>query len=183
MPKILEKIDKSVPQEPLFSAPWRAVVLGVSSGLGLGYLPIAPGTWGSLLGVPVGLWLLQLPGEIALAVSVLMFVVFSVLADRACRHWGNMDEPRVVSDEVLGQALSLYGLRSLVDPATGLPPFVWIVAAFLLFRVFDIVKPYPARTFDRVKSGWGVVMDDVAAGLYVGLFLLGVSRIAKNWLV
>jgi phosphatidylglycerophosphatase A len=92
-----------------------------------------------------------------------------------------MDSGRVVSDEVIGQALALHGLRALVDPETGMPHVFWIGVAFLLFRIFDIVKPYPARTFDRMLSGWGVVLDDVAAGLYVGLFLLGISRIAGSW--
>lgn len=173
----VEKIDKSVPAEPMRSAIQRFFVLGISSGFGAGYMPVAPGTWGSIVGIPLGFLLLHLPNEVALALCIALFVFFSLLADRACRHWGNMDSQRVVSDEIIGQAISLYGLRTVVDPVTGLPPWVWVLAAFLLFRLFDIVKPYPARTFDRVKSGWGVVMDDVVAGLYVGLFLLGVSRL------
>ena len=172
---------KPIPAEPIRNPIGRLTVLGISSGLGLGYAPIAPGTFGSLLGIPAGLALLHFHPELALGICVAALALFSWLADRACRHWGDMDAGRVVSDEVLGQAISIYGLRGIADPETGLPHWTWILAAFLLFRIFDIVKPYPAKTFDRQASGFGVVLDDVVCGLYVGIFLMGISKIAHGF--
>lgn len=175
-----------IPVEPINNSLQRWLTLGVSTGLGLGYAPKAPGTFGSLLGLPLGLLLLQYPTWLALLISAIIFVVFASLADRAARHWGESDCQKIVSDEVLGQALVFLSINNSplltqVEVFAGhywkIPPLSFIVIGFILFRLLDIVKPYPARTFDRQGGGFGIVADDVVAGLYGAIMLLGLSRI------
>jgi len=91
-----------------------------------------------------------------------LLVLAIVAAGRAGRYWQVADASPIVIDEVVGYLV-----------ATALVPFSWPVAiwAFLLFRVFDVLKPWPASAFDRIKSGFGVVMDDVAAGVYAWVAL------------
>lgn len=179
-------MKQEIPVEKITNPIQRFFTLGISTGLGLGYVPRAPGTAGSLLGIPVGLWLLQLPTWAALSICAVLFFIFSKLADRAARHWGQDDCQKIVSDEVLGQALTFLSLRHSpllssyqICPSTTwmLPPLSFIVVGFVVFRALDIVKPYPARTFDRQSGGFGIQADDVVAGLYGALVLAGLSRI------
>lgn len=127
-----------------------------------GYAPVAPGTFGTLGAVPLW-WLLSQAGVPAvLAATLLLFLVSVPAATRAGRYWGVVDASPIVIDEVVGYLVAVAGL-----------PFSWPVAwaAFVLFRLFDVVKPWPASTFDGIKSGFGVVMDDVAAGAWALLAL------------
>ncbi|MBS1984885.1 MAG: phosphatidylglycerophosphatase A [Bdellovibrionales bacterium] len=169
-------MKQAIPARPIQNPIGRFFVLGISTGLGLGYLPLAPGTWGSLLGIPLGLWFLELPVPLVVGLCIVLFFIFSALAERACHHWGQMDASRVVSDEVLGQAIAIAGIRSLADHGP-LPQWSFVILSFLLFRIFDITKPFPARTFDRQGNGFGVVADDVVAGIYAALFTLALSKI------
>jgi len=172
----------------LISNPIQKVfVLGISTGLGLGYMPVAPGTFGSLLGIPVGLWLIQYPTWLGVLICALMFFLFSFLAQRACEHLGQSDAQLIVSDEVLGQAITLLCLRHAVP----LVPYkifanvewmlpqnmLYVFIGFGLFRVLDIVKPYPAKTFDRQGGGFAVIADDLVAGLYGALVLWGIASL------
>lgn len=166
-----------IPPTPITNPLWRMIVVGVSSGLGLGFMPIAPGTFGSLLGIPLGLALLELELLHAALVCLALFALFAWLAEKACRHWGEMDSGRVVSDEVLGQAIAIAALKTALIPGGWQANVGLLVASFLLFRAFDILKPFPARTFDRQGTGFGVVADDVVAGVYAALVLQLVARI------
>lgn len=154
----------------------RFFTLAISTGLGLGYAPFASGTFGSLLGIPLGLLLLRMPGWAVYVTCIALFALFAWLAEKACRHWGEMDSGRVVSDEVLGQAIAIAGLRSSLAPDL-IPTWAHLIAVFAAFRVIDIVKPFPARTFDRQKTGFGVIADDVVAGIYAALLVLGLTRV------
>jgi len=176
------KVDKSVTPEPIKNPLARFGILGLASGFGLGYAPFASGTFGSVLGIPFGLFIMRLSDPWALGVTAAFFVLASLISDRAGRHWGQMDSGRIVIDEILGQAIAMMGLRAYANPENMLPPVAWVLISFLLFRVLDILKPYPARSFDRIPTGWGAVLDDVAAGLYAALFLMGFSKIAGDML-
>ena len=97
--------------------------------------------------------------------------------------WGDMDAGRIVIDEVYGQAVALLGLRHfLLSTGGGLSsiPYAYVLVGFVLFRVFDIFKPFPARTFDRQATGFSNVMDDVVAGLYAALILRALIRIWQS---
>ena len=136
---------------------------------GAGYFPIAPGTAGSAVGVAlvVGLARLNLNRLWASAIlgvaALLLFAVGVWAAGEAEKFFGGVDPGQVVIDEVVGQVITLL----LLPHAT----WKWLFAGFLLFRAFDIVKPFPARQAEQLPRGWGIMIDDVVAGLY-GLAVL-----------
>jgi phosphatidylglycerophosphatase A len=180
-------MKKPITPEPIANPVARVAVLGLSSGFGLGYAPVASGTFGSLLGIPLGLYLLQYPSWMSLIVISVLVVLTAPVVERACRHWGQMDSGRVVWDEVIGQAIALLGLRGPVysqlqmdSSRFVLPDWTAVAVAFLAFRAFDIFKPFPARGFDRRDSGYGVILDDVVAGLYAALTVWCLIKI--RWL-
>ncbi|MEP6921099.1 MAG: phosphatidylglycerophosphatase A [bacterium] len=157
---------------------------------GVGYLPLAPGTWGSLVGVGIYFLLQSLtdrlirwpvrtnsvlvisPWAIFIAVELATIAVVTLIgiwaATRTEKLSGRKDPGKVVVDEVTGQLIALLPLA----PRPGLSS---VVLAFALFRFFDIVKPYPARRFEKLESGLGIMSDDIVAGLYaaVGTSVIG----------
>ena len=136
----------------------------LGSAFGLGFLPFAPGTWGTLLGV-------GLAGQAALApgpTPVLLAMLFAVtlvgtpLAGAAERQAGRTDPGWFVLDEVAGYLVAL----------AWMPLSAWTLAgAFVFFRVFDIWKPWPIRRLERVPGGRGIMLDDLVAGFYANLLL------------
>lgn len=139
-----------------------AMLLATVGGVGL--LPVAPGTWGSLVGVAVAWAVATVSGPLAVsALAGVLFVVGWWAAERVAKRSGIADPGFIVIDEVVGQALVLAWVR----------PTPWVYAlAFLLFRIADIVKPWPIRAIERqFRNGFGVMADDVAAAVYAGLML------------
>lgn len=143
------------------------------TGLGTGYLRPASGTWGSMPPVALVLILLWLglgPRGIDLAMG-LVGIVFAasclICGDRAETHFGTKDPKSVVADEFAGQAIALMWLPW--NPGLMKSNFVLAGLAFFLFRLFDVLKPSPARELERLPGGIGVLLDDVAAGLYACL--------------
>lgn len=169
------------------SIPWRALLL--SSG-GLGYLRPAPGTWGSL--PPAGLafimhlagaphWSVQVALMIVLAASCVICVALGAWGER---HFGKKDASNIVIDETAGQCIPLmfwpssfassldaWTPEGTLDLAALLRAALAVGAAFVLFRIFDIVKPPPARGLQRLKAGVGVVIDDLFAGVYAAIIM------------
>lgn len=132
-----------------------------------GFSPFAPGTVGTLGAVPLW-WALSAFPRAALPAAIVLLSALGVFAaGRAGRYWGMTDASAIVIDEVVGYLVTV-----------ALVPFSWPAAAlgFALFRVFDVAKPWPASAFDRMKSPWGVMLDDVAAGLYAMAILTAVAR-------
>ena len=146
---------------------WQRSVLALSSALGLGYLPLAPGTWGSVAAIPLW-WAMRSLSTLHFAVMVLAIsFVAIVISEAAERIYGRHDVQKIVIDEVAGLLVTAIGV-----------PFRWheVAVAFVLFRVLDSTEPWPVSTIDRrVKGGLGVVLDDVAAGV-VGCGLLHLGR-------
>lgn len=141
----------------------RRFILFFSSNAGLGYAPVASGTFGTLAGIPAYWLLAKLPPALWLLTVLALFFLACWVADAAGKIYGIVDDGRIVIDELVGYLVTI-----------ALLPFTWkaAVLGFLLFRFFDIAKPQPARYFDRtVKNGYGVVLDDVVAGLYGALTL------------
>lgn len=139
------------------------VVLFLASGSYVGYAPIAPGTFGSLLALPllVGLGYANVPAWAVIAVIVLASLGAMPICGRAGQLWGQVDSSRIVLDEVCGMLIA----GALVPPTTRT-----LAIAFAAFRLFDVLKPFPAGFFDRrVKNGVGVVADDLVAGVYAQL--------------
>ena len=140
----------------------RAAVF-LATGAMIGFMPKAPGTFGSLLGIPVAFALSGIPLAATVAVLVVLAVLAAMISGRAERVFACKDPGRIVIDEVVGMAVTLAGL-----------PFnlLTVCAGFALFRCLDIVKPPPVRWIDRrLRGGWGVVMDDVAAGIMANVLL------------
>jgi phosphatidylglycerophosphatase A len=141
----------------------RRLVLLLASNFGLGYAPVASGTFGTLAGLPV-FWLLaglSPTGYLLAWTGITAVAVWS--AGAAGRHYGAADDGRIVIDELSGYLVTV-----------ALLPWSWTAAllGFAWFRVFDVLKPPPANWIDRrCKNGFGVVFDDVAAGVYAAIAL------------
>jgi phosphatidylglycerophosphatase A len=132
-------------------------------GLGTGLMPFAPGTWGSLPGIALW-WFGPQDLYLQLALAAGLFVVGVWITGASAARIGVHDHSGIVLDEIVGMYLTL-----LVIP----PEPLWILAAFLLFRVMDIWKPWPIRELDhRLGGGLGIMLDDVLAALYAALMLL-----------
>ena len=144
---------------------------------GVGRAPIAPGTAGSLVGLAVatavgriplgGPW----PGILLAGLTLPVFLLGIRAAADAEKFFGRRDPGQVVVDEVAGQMLTF-----VARPEASWP---WLWAGFLLFRFFDIVKPFPARHAERLPGGWGVMVDDVVAGLYSAAALVLSGHVVK----
>ncbi len=152
----------------------KRFILFLSSNAGLGYAPIAPGTVGTLAGIPAFYLLSRLsPWLYSITWLGLLFLAFWA-AGAAGKIYGVVDDGRIVIDELVGYLTTVAFL-----------PFSWLAAlfGFLLFRIFDILKPPPASWFDeKMKNGYGVVLDDVMAGLYGALALrLLLPPLLKLW--
>jgi phosphatidylglycerophosphatase A len=140
----------------------------VLSVFGCGFGPLVPGTFGSLVGlalallVPETAWTAGILGGVAVASALTV-----LLGPAAARAAGRKDPQQVVMDEVAGMMLAL-----LLVPA---PSPAEAACAFLLFRAFDILKPPPGRSLERLPGGWGILLDDLVAGLYAmaALWLVG----------
>ena len=195
------------------------ISLAIATAVGLGYLPTAPGTWGSLAGIALAMipfWFISLGAwawggwggsnasfgsltfdtfiflQCLLAIAVALIGVWT--ADRAAKYWNTKDPQRVVIDEVSGQQLTLLlgGIWPLHSSTTNiqtygepilwsthplgmsmaiLPNWKYLLLGFILFRVFDIWKPFPARQAESLPGGLGIMADDWIAGIYAALGL------------
>jgi phosphatidylglycerophosphatase A len=159
------------------------IVNGLAT-LGVGYIPFAPGTFGSLLGILVWIaipdrwiglgWKVYMPNLnivpnhhdymvylTALGITLLVSLVAVWITGKAEKNLGH-DSPKIILDEVCGMWLSVMFL-----------PRTWMlyIYAFVLFRAFDIGKPYPVKQVQNLPSGWGIVADDLTAAIYVNLLL------------
>lgn len=132
-------------------------VVCLALGLGSGLSPIAPGTAGTLMTVPLFLLMQNLSFEVYAAITLLITLVGIWICSYAAKKLGVHDHPAIVIDEVAGFLITM-----LAAPAG----WQWVLAGFVLFRFFDAVKPWPISWIDKnVKGGFGIMVDDVAAGL------------------
>ena len=138
-------------------------ITGIATAGFVGFAPFAPGTFGSVVGLAVVWWLrhVSLPLYFGCFLAVTGLGVWA--SHHAGKWFGEIDSGHIVIDEVAGMMLTMLGI-----PVTG----YWLFWGFLLFRLFDVLKPPPANLFDQyVKNAWGVMLDDTAAGIY-GTILL-----------
>lgn len=144
----------------------KRFVIIASTWFGTGYSPLASGTVGTLAAIPLYLLMANLPVSAYIAVLVLFTLLSCRISGQAEVIFGEKDSSRIVIDEVVGYLFTMIAV-----------PVGWksVILGFFLFRFFDITKVPPARYFDRnLKNGYGVVLDDVVAGIYscVALHLL-----------
>jgi len=140
------------------------LLLMVATGFGLGWLPGAPGTFGSILGLPLAWWLLRYsPARQITAIAFLL-----VMAVPLC-HWASLslgggDVPSIIADEYLAFPITMIGLA--------MRPRLWMLGvAFLLFRLFDVTKLPPINYIEAIGGGLGIVLDDVMAAFYAWIVL------------
>jgi phosphatidylglycerophosphatase A len=165
---------------------------------GVGYLPLAPGTWGSLVGIAVYLFLRGVAMKLfftvgaernfdllqvyygVIAFELAAVVVITLIGIWAASHTeklsGRKDPGKVVIDEVAGQFVALLPVPFILGTA-------WWTAilAFVLFRFFDIVKPYPARKLESLEAGPGIMLDDIVAGVYAAIVVALIVTI--SWFI
>jgi phosphatidylglycerophosphatase A len=138
-------------------------------GFGSGLAPVAPGTFGSVVGVLAALFVQRLPllGELAVIVSAFLAGIW--ICGESARRLGVHDHPGIVWDEIVGM---------LVTMAFAPAGWAWLLGGFVLFRFFDILKPWPIRKLDHgMDGGLGIMLDDVLAGVYAGLLLFGAAML------
>jgi phosphatidylglycerophosphatase A len=135
--------------------------LAIATVVGVGYAPVAPGTFGSAVGLIVW-WLLPSSPMVQGIAIVAIFIAGSWGGNVAERHFKRTDPGQVVIDEVMGMLVTLF-----MNPVGAAGAFF----AFLLFRVFDVIKPYPANRLEQLHGGIGVMADDAMAAVYANLAL------------
>ncbi|MFL6622541.1 MAG: phosphatidylglycerophosphatase A [Sulfurifustis sp.] len=139
----------------------------IAMGFGVGRVPVAPGTFGTLVGIPFYFLLRLLPVSVYLLTVVVLFLLGVWICRIAETHLGQRDHGGIVWDEVVGFLIAMF-----LAP----PGWAWIVVGFLLFRVFDVWKPLPIRRFEHLPGGLGVMADDAIAGIYACVVLQALAR-------
>ncbi len=144
----------------------------------IGLIPFGPGTWASLVAV-LGwhAWVTHLhtnAGAAALMAAAIVFAAGVPAATAASRSLQASDPSGVVIDEIAGQLLAFTGAAPVAWP--------WAIAGLLFFRLFDITKPYPIRLLERLPGGWGIMADDILAGIYAAAALFALHLAVHSWL-
>jgi phosphatidylglycerophosphatase A len=134
----------------------------LATGFGSGLAPFAPGTAGTLVGILICLPLIPLPWILRLLLVLALLALSFYVSDQAEKIYKRKDDQRIVIDEIIGFQITMLPVEINV---------LSICAGFVLFRIFDIWKPFPVRNMQGFPGGWGIVADDVAAGIYAGMVL------------
>jgi phosphatidylglycerophosphatase A len=155
-----------------------------ASGFGLGWLPLAPGSWGSL--PPAIIFALMSYFNVSSTVITIIMVVLTLAGSVICvkcapasiAATGDADPPEVVADEIAGQAITFALAGAFVSG-----PIWWAPAlgGFFLFRLLDVIKPCPARRLEKLPRGWGILADDLFAGLYAAIALVLCPKLWAQW--
>ena len=141
----------------------RRFFLLLATGFGVGYSPIAPGTLGTLVAIPIYYFLSEISSPLY-EITIVGFFFLSVwISENAERYFGKKDDQRIVIDEIIGFLITMLWIPKTI---------LFIIIGFFLFRFFDILKPFPIRHLEKkFKGGYGVVLDDVLGGVYADIIL------------
>ena len=141
----------------------KRFILVLATGFGVGYSPIAPGTLGTLVAIPIYYFLSEIPSPLFEITLVGFFFLSVWISENAERFFGKKDDQRIVIDEIVGFLVTMLWVPKTI---------LFIIIGFLLFRFFDILKPFPIRHLEKkLKGGYGIVLDDVLAGIYANIVL------------
>lgn len=149
----MDKRDRNPLQKISLTNPWHFIAVGFGSGLA----PKAPGTWGSIASIPLCIGLIYCPLYIQILVAIICFVVGTIASSITEKAMGMHDNSSIVIDEFDGMFISVIAFPQ---------QWYWAFLAFALFRIFDILKPWPIKLADeKIPGGLGVMVDDVLAGI------------------
>lgn len=156
---------------PITDEPFPLFPKLIATSFGAGFLPVAPGTWGAIVGIviwlPLYIWCPGFPAWLATAIAVVFFAVAGTWASSVSeRYWGK-DPVAACVDETVGQLISLFPLCGGPQEA----PWWLILVSLALFRFFDIFKPLGIRCMERLPGGFGMMADDVLAAIYSACIL------------
>ena len=138
----------------------------LATGFGSGLVSFAPGTIGTLVGVVICLLCSPLPWLLRLLTVLVLLALSIYVAQRAEKIYQKKDDQRIVIDEIIGIQITMLPVAITI---------LHLCVGFVLFRIFDILKPFPIGNLQKLPGGWGVVIDDVAAGIYAGVILLALN--------
>jgi len=157
----------SSPVEHPAARPRWTLAVWIASGAGVGLSPVMPGTCGALLGVPLAWMIAEWTGQLVGATLILLMLLVAIpICTRAARQRGGAKDPSwIVLDEIVSIPITLFAIPLSLGT---------VLLGFVLNRVFDILKPAPARQLEHLPDGLGVVADDVVAGIYSNLALRAV---------
>ncbi len=150
-------------QHVLFKKVWHEPAFFIAFGFGSGLMPKAPGTWGTLVAIPMYLLLANAPWPIYLIFTLIAFILGVFVSNKVSQALGEHDYKGIVWDEIVGFLITMF-----------LAPkgFIWVILGFLLFRLFDILKPQPIKWVDeRVTGGLGIMLDDVLAAIFAWIII------------
>lgn len=151
---------------PITDEPFPLFPRLIATSFGAGFLPVAPGTWGAIVGIilwlPLYLWCPGMPAFIATAALTLFFTVAGIWASSVSEKYWGKDPVAACVDETVGQLISLLPLCG--GPAAA--PWWLILVSLALFRFFDIFKPLGIRSMERFPGGFGMMADDILAAVY-----------------
>jgi phosphatidylglycerophosphatase A len=147
----------------------------VAFGFGSGLMPRAPGTFGTLIAIPITLFVMQFGFAVHLAFAVAAAVFGIYVCGESARRLGVHDHPGIVWDEITGFAVTMLTVPAQLD---AVEQAGWVLAGFALFRLLDIWKPWPIREADHsLSGGLGIMLDDVIAGIFAAAILLAMRHI------
>ena len=155
---------------PLLRRMLQQAAVFIATGGFSGYAGIIPGTVGSIVGLLLYLPLTASPISARIAAAFMLFFLGVFASSRVAAVWRIKDPHPIVIDEIVGMWIALLFVPHEIAS---------FVAAFLLFRLFDIIKPFPARQAELLKGGWGIMFDDVFAGIYAGAAVYGFEALWK----
>ena len=162
-----------MPNQPNLRDVLRHPIQFIAVGFGSGLLPKMPGTYGTVVAIPLYIVMSSL-SLITYTLITLALILFAIYACHVtARSFAAHDHPSIVIDEIVG-----YLVTMIAVPCT----WLWILVGFLLFRLFDIWKPWPIRWLDHhVQGGLGIVVDDLLAGVYAAILLLLLIYVCSNY--
>jgi phosphatidylglycerophosphatase A len=153
------------------------IAVFIATGFGAGFIPLGPGTWGSIVGLLIAYGLIEAFGSDTLLLQNVLIIAGLISAalgvwasNRAEKIFDRKDASQIVIDEVFGQILSFVFIAPYLA-GLGASWRWWMFAGFALFRAFDIFKPYPINRLQGLPGGLGVMMDDALAGVYAAVAL------------
>ena len=141
----------------------KKIIVLFSTFFYLGFIPLGPGTFGTIGAIPFYYFLISFLDQLSYLLVILLVISLSIfISNEAVKIFNDKDPNQVVIDEVVGFLVTMIFIPFSITN---------IVAGFILFRFFDITKPYPLRNLEKLKDGYGIVLDDVAAGLWANAVL------------